>query len=146
MEILCANSVARVSFSFNFKAANSFSNSPNLSSFRLYELYDSIDKFTATENKQLLISENLTIGMMCLGKAYEVYNRAKVMAIECNPDRGIMVTVFFVDLGQYSVLPLNDLFAIPEYLIEIQPFQVIAFVFRNLLVNNLLLRLSYALW
>lgn len=78
----------------------------------------------------------MTIGMMCLGRAYDSFNRAKVMAIECNSECGIMVTVFFVDLGESRVLPMNDLLAIPRHLIEKEPFQVSDFVCRSFLFNN----------
>lgn len=62
--------------------------------------------------------------MMCLAKAYGEYNRAKVMAIECNLEHGIMVTVFFVDIGKRSTLLVNELLTIPKHLVEKTPFQV----------------------
>lgn len=92
--------------------------------FRLYELYKSIDEFTSEDSNRQQIYEDLTIGMMCLGKTFGEYNRAKVTAIECNLERGILVTVFFVDVGQRSTLIVNELLAIPKYLVENFPFQV----------------------
>lgn len=82
---------------------------------------------------------------MCLGKVEEQYNRAKVMAIECNPDCGNMVSVFFVDLGQFSVLPMNDLLAIPEYLIKKEPFQVSDCIAKDFLFNNCAVRFQAVL-
>lgn len=112
----------------------------NLSStllyLRLYALYDSIDEFTLEESNHLQILGDMTIGTMCLGRVDGKYNRAMVIAIDCNPDRDIMVTVFFVDLGKSYVLPMADLLAIPEYLVEKEPFQVNYFVSSNVLFNN----------
>lgn len=63
--------------------------------------------------------------MMCLGQAHGEYNRAKVLAIECDPK--VLVTVFFVDLGEHAVFFAKDLLAIPDYLVNKEPFQVISF-------------------
>lgn len=92
--------------------------------FRLYQLYDSIDEYISHDRNRRRIHGELTIGMMCLCKAYGAYNRAKVMDIKCFPERGVMVTVFFVDLGLRSVIHMHDLLAIPEYLVGKEPFQV----------------------
>lgn len=110
--------------------------------FRLYKLYDSIDEFTAKESNRLRINGDITVGMMCLGKAFGAYNRAKVMAIEVD---GITVTVFFVDLGQSSLLLMNDLLAIPDYLIEKEPFQVSDIVTLNVLFNKFSVRFQAVL-
>lgn len=96
--------------------------------FRLYKLYESIDEYVSQAGNRRIIHEELTIGMMCLCKAYGKYNRGKVMAIKCVPERGMMITVFFVDLGLRSVLHMHDLLAIPEHLVEKAPFQVIDLV------------------
>lgn len=99
-------------------------------------MFDCIDEFTAEESNRPQIHEDLTIGMMCLGKAYGEYNRAKVTAIECNLERGIAATVFFVDNGKTSTLLMNELLTIPKHLVEKQPFQVKDFIARIFLFNN----------
>lgn len=90
--------------------------------FRLYNLFESIDMYILKDCNP--IHGDLTVGMMCLCKAHGKYNRAKVVAIEYTPERGMMITVFFVDLGLRSVLHKDDLLDIPEYLVKIKPFQV----------------------
>lgn len=92
--------------------------------FRLYKLYESIDDYISKRSNQRRIYEDLTIGMMCLCKAYGEYNRAKIMDIKCVPERGMMITVFFVDFGLRSVIHMHDLLKIPKYLVDKEPFQV----------------------
>lgn len=131
----------RSMFCFNFLKLHAIFWLQNFLCFRLYALYNSIDEFTSVTSNHQRIPGNMTIGMMCLAKdeakGFAEYNRAKVLAIECYPEGGIMVTIFFVDLGASSVLPMNELLAIPEYLIEKEPFQVRDFGSkRNVLFNN----------
>lgn len=102
----------------------------------LYSLYDSIDEFTSLKSNHLSIPGDLEIGVMCLARLYGQYNRAKVLAIECKPGCDIIVSVFFVDLGEAAELPMNDLLAIPKHLIDKEPFQVgDDIVYSNYLFN-----------
>lgn len=78
-----------------------------------------------SENVKCSIDQPCT-AMNCLVKLYDKYNRAKVMEFYCDETARIKCKIFFCDLGQLiDNVNLSDVVAIPDYLIEFLPFQVI---------------------
>lgn len=91
-------------------------------SFRLVDLEKRIDAFTALTNNLTKLSD-IKLAANCLAKIGIRFGRAKVMKIFHDTD-GITAEVFFVDLGEFLVLPVNELFEIPKTFITALPFQV----------------------
>lgn len=97
--------------------------------FRLIELNKRIDAFTAIE-KNLTPLSNVALAENCLAKIMILdetkFKRAKIMKIFQDPLHidGTTAEVFFVDLGEFIVLPARDLIEIPKTYITALPFQV----------------------
>lgn len=86
------------------------------------DLNKRIDAFTAVPTN-LIQLPNVTLAENCLAKINSTFSRAKIMKIFHDTD-GITAEVFFVDLGEFIVLPVNELIEIPKTFITALPFQV----------------------
>lgn len=86
------------------------------------DLNKQIDEFTALPTNLIQLSD-VNLAQNCLAKINDRFSRAKIMKLFHDPD-GITAEVFFVDLGEFIVLPVNELIEVPKTLIAALPFQV----------------------
>lgn len=86
------------------------------------DLNNRINAFTAVQ-KNLVQLPDVKLAQNCLAKINNKFSRAKIMKIFHDTD-GITAEVFFVDLGEFIVLSVNELMEIPKTFITALPFQV----------------------
>lgn len=68
---------------------------------------------------------NVELAENCLAKIDDRFRRGKIIKI-LHDDKGT-AEIFFVDLGEFQILPLSELFRIPKRFITELPFQVSLF-------------------
>lgn len=86
------------------------------------ELNKRIDGFTSPQNSLTQLAK-VTLAENCLAKIGNRYSRAKIMKIFRDTD-SVTAEVFFVDMGEFLILPVNELIEIPKSFITALPFQV----------------------
>ncbi|KAJ6624811.1 putative ATP-dependent RNA helicase TDRD12, partial [Pseudolycoriella hygida] len=93
------------------------------SSSRLMELHREIDEFAALPENLTTLTDN-TLAQNCLAKINDEFRRAKILKLFHETDY-VTAEVFFVDLGEFLMIPTNELFEIPQHFITTLPFQAI---------------------
>ncbi len=89
---------------------------------RFIELHKQIDEFVSVQENVVPMS-NVALAENCLAKIGDRYGRAKILKIFENDD-GITAEVFFVDFGEFLIMPTTELIEIPKKLVTALPFQV----------------------
>ncbi|XP_031636550.1 putative ATP-dependent RNA helicase TDRD12 [Contarinia nasturtii] len=96
------------------------------SSKELDEMYKAINKHVE-ENIITSLDDSMEepdVYKYCLVRIDDDFNRAKVLEVLCGND-GIMIKVFLVDVGLIKVVNMDQVYDIPDNLIQMQPFQAI---------------------
>lgn len=87
------------------------------------KLYDAIDKF-AEENPIAITHPK--IGLNCLAKYEDKYNRAKITKVLCDGKNDeLSVSLFFCDIGISETIKLSEVLHSSEELVNMLPFQAI---------------------
>lgn len=88
-------------------------------------MYQKIDKYVE-DNADLDTSMDPKIGSYCLAKIDNEYNRAKIISNSCTNEI-FYAKVFCCDTGLSANCAIDDIMHIPDYLINLLPFQVSKF-------------------